>query len=88
MESWGAALEAAGFRNAIQAKEAPKDADFSMEDARYSVVRWSPSNGEEQTELHDPRSGEIISADVRAFPNVQTFGASWYLVRKPGYIYR
>ena len=30
---------------------------------------------------HDPRSGEIISADVRAFPNVQTFGASWYLVQ-------
>jgi len=81
VESWQAAFEAAGFRNAIQAKEAPKDDDFSMDDARNSVVRWSPSNGEEMTNLHDPRSGEIISADVRAFPNVQTFGASWYLVQ-------
>lgn len=81
VESWQPAFEAAGFRNAIQAKEAPKDADFSMEDARYSVVRWSPSNGEEMTTLRDPRSGEIISGDVRAFPNVQTFGSSWYLAQ-------
>ena len=82
VESWQAAFEAAGFRAAIQAREVPKnDPDFSMEDARYSVVRWSPSNGEEMTAVHDPRSGEIISADVRAFPNVQTFGASWYLVQ-------
>jgi hypothetical protein len=82
VESWQPALEAAGFRNAIQAKEAPtNDPEFSMEDARYSVVRWSPSNGEEMTMLHDPRSGEIISGDVRAFPNVQTFGSSWYLAQ-------
>jgi hypothetical protein len=82
VESWQAAFEAAGFRGAIQAKEAPKnDPEFSLEDARYSVVRWSPSNGEEQSVLHDPRSGEVISADVRAFPNVQTFGASWYLAQ-------
>ena len=30
---------------------------------------------------HDPRSGEIISSEVKAFANVQTFGASWYLVQ-------
>ena len=40
IEEWKVAFEAAGFRNAIQAREAPKnDPTWSPEDARYSVVR-------------------------------------------------
>ena len=42
IEDWKIAFEAAGFRNAIIAKEAPaNDPDWSPEDARYSVIRWS-----------------------------------------------
>ena len=44
---WNAAFEAAGFRNAIVAREAPADdPDWSAEDARYSVIKWLPSRGE------------------------------------------
>ena len=43
IEDWQPAFEAAGFKNAIIAKEAPaNDPDWSAEDARYSVVRWLP----------------------------------------------
>ena len=49
IESWQPAFEAAGFKNAIVAKEAPtpeQDPDWSPEDARYSVIRWLPSTTE------------------------------------------
>ena len=59
VESWQPAFEAAGFKNAIIAKEAPKpeeDPDWSPEDARYSVIRWLPSTIENASgpHIHDP----------------------------------
>ncbi len=82
VESWQAAFEAAGFRNAIVAQNVPTgDPEWTPEDLRYSFVRWAPSNGEDQLVTHDPRSGQIISSEVKAFANVQPFGASWYLVQ-------
>jgi hypothetical protein len=82
VESWQPAFEAAGFRNAILARDAPtNDPDWSAEDARYSVVRWVPTNAEAQSFINDPRSGEILSASVDVHPNIQTFGPVWYLVQ-------
>jgi hypothetical protein len=85
VESWQAAFEAAGFRNAIKALDAPtNDPEWSAEDARYSVVRWVPTSAESATTtsyIKDPRSGEILSANVDVYPNVQTFGPTWYLVQ-------
>src|SRR4051812_1323253 len=55
IESWQPAFEAAGFKNAIIAKEAPtpeQDADWSPEDARYSVIRWLPSTIENASGPH------------------------------------
>src|SRR5882724_12487085 len=46
IEDWQVAFEAAGFKNAIIAKEAPtpqEDPNWSPEDSRFSVVRWLPS---------------------------------------------
>src|SRR5438876_1968958 len=64
IEDWQPAFEAAGFRNAIIAKEAPMDGEWSAQDARYSVVDWLPSTTENASGPHisDPRSGEIINA--------------------------
>jgi hypothetical protein len=67
IEAWQKAFERAGFKNAIVAKEvAANDSTWSAEDARYSTVRWTPdpyawAYGPSQT---DPRSGEILNADV------------------------
>ena len=56
---WQPAFEAAGFKNAIIAKEAPtpkQDPDWSPEDARYSVIRWLPSTTENAVGPAHPRS--------------------------------
>ncbi|HEU4629653.1 MAG TPA: zinc-dependent metalloprotease [Gemmatimonadaceae bacterium] len=83
IESWQKAFEAAGFSQGIVAKEAPsveEDPDWSPEDARYSVVRWLPSTIENAVgpHIHDPRSGEIIEADVQFYHNVMNLNRDWY----------
>ncbi len=84
IEDWRPAFEAAGFRNAIVAKDAPTDdPDWSAEDARYSVIRWLPSTTEnaQGPHIHDPRSGEILEADVLMYHNVQNLSKNWYFVQ-------
>jgi hypothetical protein len=86
IESWQAAFEAAGFKNAILAKEAPspeQDPDWSPEDARYSVVRWLPSTTENASgpHVHDPRTGEILEADVQLYQNVMNLIRDWYVIQ-------
>ena len=82
IEEWQSAFEAAGFRNAIVARDAPTtDAEWSAEDARYSVVRWAPPTDTPTSLIHDPRSGEILSVNIDVFPNAPTFGEDWYFVQ-------
>jgi hypothetical protein len=84
IEDWQVAFEAAGFRNAIVARQAPADdPDWSPEDARYSVIRWLPSTTENASgpHIHDPRSGEILEADVQFYHNVQNLAKNWYFVQ-------
>lgn len=83
IEDWQPAFEAAGFSNAIIAKEAPDDPDWSPEDARYSVVRWLPSTVENASGPHvsDPRSGEILNAHIQFYQNVQRLQLTWYFTQ-------
>jgi hypothetical protein len=86
VESWQKAFEAAGFKNAVIAKDAPtaqEDPDWSPEDARYSVIRWLPSTIENASgpHIHDPRSGEIIETDIQFYHNVMNLARNWYFVQ-------
>jgi hypothetical protein len=86
VESWQEAFEAAGFRNAIIAKEAPtpeQDPEWSPEDARYSVIRWLPSTIENASgpHIHDPRTGEILESDIQFYHNVMNLARDWYFVQ-------
>jgi hypothetical protein len=84
IEDWQPAFEAAGFRNAIVAREAPKnDPDFSGEDARISMIRWLPSTTENASgpHIHDPRTGEILESDIQYYHNVQNLAKNWYFVQ-------
>ena len=86
VESWQTAFEAAGFKNAVIAKEAPtpeQDPDWSPEDARYSVIRWLPSTIENASgpHIHDPRSGEILETDIQFYHNVMNLARNWYFVQ-------
>jgi hypothetical protein len=74
VEDWQPAFEAAGFKNAIVARDAPADdPDWSPEDARYSVIRWLPTTdgGAGGPHVHDPRTGEILEADIQFSHNAQ-----------------
>jgi hypothetical protein len=74
IEDWQVAFEAAGFKNAIIAKDAPtkeEDPDWSAEDARYSTVRYVATTARNAMgpSVSDPRSGEIIESDIVWFHN-------------------
>jgi len=86
VESWQKAFEAAGFKNAIIAKPAPtpeQDPNFSPEDIRYSVIRWLPSTIENAVGPHisDPRTGEILNADIQFYHNVMNLQRDWYFLQ-------
>ena len=59
------------------------DPDWSPEDARYSVIRWLPSTIENASgpHIHDPRTGEILEADIQFYHNVQNLAKNWYFVQ-------
>jgi len=86
IEAWQPAFEAAGFRNAIVARDAPtpaEDPDWSAEDARYSVIRWLPSVMENAVgpNVTDPRTGEILEADVLMYHNIMNLQRAWYFTQ-------
>ena len=86
IEDWQVAFEAAGFKNAIIAKEAPtpeEDPDWSPEDVRYSVVRYlaSPIPNANGPHVSDPRSGEILESDINWYHNVMSLLRNWFFVQ-------
>jgi hypothetical protein len=86
IESWEPAFEKAGFKNAIRAADPPSvkdDSDWSSEDARYATVRWLPSEVENAygPDIVDPRTGEILDADIGFFHNVMNLARNWYFVQ-------
>jgi len=86
IEMWRPAFEAAGFANAIRAEDPPderEDPDWDAEDARYSVIRWLPATIENAMgpHVHDPRTGEILEADILVYHNVIKLVRDWYFVQ-------
>ncbi len=81
IESWQPAFEAAGFKDAIIAKDPPaNDPSWSMEDIRHTVIRWLPSTIENSVGPHvsDPRTGEILNGSPRIFHNLIELMQYWY----------
>ena len=84
INDWNVAFEAAGFKNAITAKVLPEDdPNVSLEDARYSVLRYLPAEIENAygPRIVDPRSGEIIEAHICWYHNVMNLLTKWYMVQ-------
>ena len=84
VNDWQKAFEKAGFKNAIMAKEWPEnDSTMSMEDARYSCIRYLASTIENAygPNVHDPRSGEILESHICWYHNVMTLVHDWYMIQ-------
>ena len=86
IEDWQVAFEEAGFKNAIIAKDPPsmeEDPEWSPEDVRYSVVRYlaSPIPNANGPHVSDPRSGEILEADINWYHNVMLLLRNWFFVQ-------
>lgn len=80
---WQQAFEAAGFKNAIIAKEVPDSAAFDPDDANVSSIVYAASAQANAMgpSVVDPRSGEILEADVIWWHNVMTILNSWIRIQ-------
>jgi len=80
VEDWNVAFEAAGFRNAIVAKDPPNDPNWDPNDLGYSVIRWvaQPIANAMGPSVVDPRTGEILAAHVLIWEDVMNLAAGWY----------
>lgn len=84
VNDWQEAFEAAGFKQAIVAREAPKDDPaWSMEDARHSVLVYKASEipNASGPHVHDPRSGEIVETHINWYHNILSVLYNWYIVQ-------
>ncbi len=65
---WNRAFEKAGFKNAVQVKIQPDDAEWDAGDIRYNVLRWTssprPPFGGYGPSFVNPRTGQILGADI------------------------
>lgn len=80
IEDWNTAFETAGFKNAIKAVDYPKnDPDFDPDDMRYSCVKYAVTDiaNAMGPSYVDPRSGEILTADVIWYHNVISLVHNW-----------
>jgi hypothetical protein len=83
VNDWNKAFEQAGWKNAIQGKEWPNDSTMSLEDARFSVIRYFASDIENAygPQVHDPRSGEILESHIGWYHNVMNLVHDWYMIQ-------
>lgn len=84
IEDWNIAFEEAGFKNAIIAKDYPEDdPDFDPNDVRYNTFRYATTSIQNAMgpSYVDPRSGEIISAQVIWYHNVLSLVHNWRFVQ-------
>jgi hypothetical protein len=84
INDWNAAFEKAGFKNAIVGKEWPEnDSTMSLEDMRYKVVRYLPSDiaNAYGPNIHDPRSGEVLQSYVGWYHNIMQLLHDWYFIQ-------
>jgi len=66
--AWNTSFEKAGFKNALEVKIQPDDADWDAGDINYNVLRWTsspkPPFGGYGPALANPLTGEILGSDI------------------------
>lgn len=67
IEAWEPAFRKAGFVNGIVARQMPDDAEWDAASAEHAVIQWSDDENVSFAigpSRVDPRTGEIIDADI------------------------
>lgn len=78
---WNKAFEKIGFKDAIQVRQQSEEDTFDTLDSRHASIRWytaadaDASVGPSQV---DPRTGEILDADIRIADGVGTEAHKWF----------
>ncbi|MCK6619322.1 MAG: zinc-dependent metalloprotease [Calditrichaceae bacterium] len=65
---WNGAFERIGFKEAIEVRQMPDDADWDPADARYNTIRWIVQPGAAYAvgpSRANPYTGQIYDADIR-----------------------
>lgn len=83
VNDWNKAFEKAGWKNAIRGEAWPNDSTMSMEDARFSVIRYLASDIPNAYGPHvsDPRTGEILESHIGWYHNVMQLVHDWYMIQ-------
>lgn len=83
IQDWNKAFEQAGFKNAIQAVVANDSMDVDGDDMHYSVLTYAASEKANAMgpSTIDPRTGEILEADIIWWHNVQSLISEWIVVQ-------
>ncbi|GAA6769476.1 DUF5117 and DUF5118 domain-containing protein [Flavobacterium sp. CGRL2] len=84
VSDWQPAFEKAGFKNAIYAKEAAiSDSIWNAKNGGFSTINYAPNMGDDISHnvTLDPRSGEILQANIQINHNVLFALYRTYLVQ-------
>lgn len=83
IEDWNRAFEKAGFKNAVQAIIPHDTLDVDGDDMHYSVLTYAASEKANAMgpSTIDPRTGEILEADIIWWHNVQSLISEWITVQ-------
>lgn len=83
IEDWQVAFEKAGFKNAIHAIEMTDSMQIDADDMNYSVLTYAASAKANAMgpSTCDPRSGEILEADIMWWHNVLSMLQQWITVQ-------
>lgn len=80
---WNIAFEHAGFKNAVQVRDYNDSIDHAGNDPQYSVLTYDASEKANAMgpSVLDPRTGEILEADIIWWHNVQSLIREWIMVQ-------
>lgn len=80
---WNKAFEQAGFKNAVRAYDFTDSLEAEGDDMKYSVLTYDASERANAMgpSVIDPRTGEILEADIIWWHNVQSLVRDWIMVQ-------
>ena len=80
---WNSAFEQAGFKNAIQVRDFTDSLEHDGDDMKYSLLTYDASEKANAMgpSVLDPRTGEILEADIIWWHNVQSLIREWIMVQ-------